>query len=165
MDNKGLFWGTNGAWSGVKIFGIENFWGNIWRRIAGCMYISGTQKVKMTYGQSDGSTTDGYNIDGTGYIEIPDSAISGSSEGYINKMKFTKNGFLPLIASGSSTTKYCDGLFFAYGITYMFFGGASNLGHFGSPAGCFCFSLNTHNSIQIWNGGASISCKPLAPVG
>ena len=161
MNTKGLFWGTNGTWNGVKVFGIENFYGNQWHRVAGYMYASGVQKIKMTYGQSDGSTTDGYNTDGTGYVEIPDSTISGTSDGYISKMKFTKNGFIPLVTSGSSTTKYCDGLWFINGITYMLFGGGC---HIEALVGFFCSALNCASSYSYWFVGASLSCKPLATI-
>ena len=161
MNTKGLFWGTNGTWNGVKVFGIENFYGNQWRRVAGYMYVSGIQKVKMTYGQSDGSTTDGYNTDGTGYIEISDSTCSGTYGGYNSKMKFNKNGFMPLIASGSSTTKYCDGLWFDNGIMYILFGGDC---YSGALVGFFCSTLSNAASLSLWTVGASLSCKPLAQI-
>ena len=164
MNTKGLFWGTNETWNGVKVFGIENFYGNQWHRVAGCMYISGVQKIKMTYGQSDGSTTDGYNLDGTGYVEISDSTISGTSGSYISKMKFTKNGFIPLILDGSSTTKYCDGLWFAINVVvYMLFGGSCGDSR-GSRVGFFCSDFITPTSDSSWSVGAAISCKPLAQI-
>ena len=79
MNTKGLFWGSNNTTSGVKIFGMENWWGNQWRRIAGCVVDNGIQKVKMTYGQSDGSTINGYNSTGSGYISSPKNL---TAEGY-----------------------------------------------------------------------------------
>ena len=161
MNTKGLFWGTNGTWSGVKVFGIENFYGDRWHRVAGYMYVYGVQKIKMTYGQSDGSETDGYNLDGSGYIEISDSTCSGTSGGYISKMKFTKNGFIPLVVSGSSTTKYCDGLWFANGVIYMLFGGSCLCGFL---VGFFYSYLNFAASDSVWDVGASLSCKPLAKI-
>ena len=48
MNTKGLFWGSNDKTSGVKVFGMENYWGNIFRRIAGWCISGGTQKVKIT---------------------------------------------------------------------------------------------------------------------
>ena len=36
-------------------------------RIGGWINYYGTQKIKLTYGQSDGSTVDGYTTDGNGY--------------------------------------------------------------------------------------------------
>ena len=94
MNTKGLFWGTNGTWNGVKVFGMEHWWGNQWHRIGGWINDKGTQKIKMTYGQSDGTAVNGYNTDGTGYIEIPNSTPSGTNGGYINKMLITDNGLI-----------------------------------------------------------------------
>ena len=162
MNARGLFWGTNTTKNGVKVFGIEHWWGHQWRRTAGYIIDATMQKIKMTYGQSDGSTVDGYNLDGTGYIEISDSTISGTSGGYISKMKFTKNGFIPLIASGSSTTKYCDGLWFS--------NGNGNYAGFGSSCseetivGEFASRFYASPSNSYWNVGASLSCKPLAQI-
>ena len=49
-----------------------------WRRIAGWIDDKGIQKIKLTYGQSDGSTVDGYNTDGSGVFEtkLPDGSIT-----------------------------------------------------------------------------------------
>lgn len=37
MDDKGLFWGSNEYDKGVKVFGIENYWGNVTRSLVGYM--------------------------------------------------------------------------------------------------------------------------------
>ena len=50
MNSKGMFWGSNDKTSGVKVFGMENVWGNLWRRTAGWINANGTQKVKLTRG-------------------------------------------------------------------------------------------------------------------
>ena len=84
MNNKGMFWGSNDQTSGVKVFGMENVWGNLWRRTAGWMFINSVQKVKLTRGTHDGSTASDYNTDGSGYISVANSGISGSSGGYIS---------------------------------------------------------------------------------
>ena len=76
MNTKGLFWGNQDNVSGVKVFGMEHWWGNQWRRIGGWINDRGTQKIEMTYGQSDGSTNDGYNLDSTGYITVANSTLS-----------------------------------------------------------------------------------------
>lgn len=160
MNTKGLFWGNQDNVSGVKVFGIEHWYGNIWRRIGGWINDKGTQKIKMTYGQSDGSTTDGYNETGSGYISIGGATPSGTSGGYISKMLITDNGLIPTIASGSATTYYCDGLWFNNSqIDYALVGGNSNAA---SPTGALCSYLDCASSAALWSTGASISCKPLA---
>lgn len=160
MNTKGLFWGNKDNVSGVKVFGIEHWYGNVWRRIGGWINDNGTQKIKMTYGQSDGSTTDGYNETGSGYISIGGSTPSGTNNGYISKMLITDNGLIPIIASGSATTYYCDGLWFDNSqVDYPFVGGASNNA---SPVGALYSNLNSPYLHKNWNNSAAISCKPLA---
>ena len=160
MNTKGLFWGNQDNKSGVKVFGIEHWYGNIWRRIGGWINDKGTQKIKMTYGQSDGSTSDGYNETGSGYISIGGATHSGTSGGYISKMLITDNGLIPTIASGSATTYYCDGLWFNNSqVCYACVGGRSD----GiSRVGALCSSLSYVISDLGWSIGAAISCKPLA---
>ena len=160
MNTKGLFYGTNGTWTGVKVFGMEHWWGNQWRRIAGWINDNGTQKIKMTYGKSDGSTVDGYNFDGSGYISIDNSTPSGTNSGYISKMLITDNGLIPTIASGSATTYYCDGLWFLISqIQYALVGGGCS---YNLHVGAMYTSLGSPTSDAIWYIGAALSCKPLA---
>lgn len=163
MNTKGLFWGNQDNKSGVKVFGMEHWWGNQWRRIAGWINDKGTQKIKMTYGQSDGSTVDGYNIDGNGYVTIPNAIPSGTNGGYISKMKFTENGLIPTTANGSATTYFCDALWFNNSKNgYTFVGSASNDG---LRVGALCSNLDGTASYAAWGVGAAISCKPLATGG
>lgn len=160
MDAKGLFWGAKDAGQGIKVFGIEHLWGNLWRAIAGWIIDKGTQKVKMTYGQNDGSTVDGYNLDGSGYISVANSIPNGKLGGYISKMIITGNGLVPTTASGSSSTFYCDGLWFDNSqIVYPLVGGGANSG---AVVGAFCSHLYYNISATQPVFGASISCKPLA---
>lgn len=160
MNTKGLFWGNQDNKSGVKVFGIENWYGNIYRRIGGWINDKGTQKIKMTYGQSDGSTTDGYNETGSGYISIGGATPSGVSGGYISKMLINDNGLIPTIASGSASTYYCDGLWFNNSqVDYAIVGGGSARSSF---VGALCSTLGYASSLAVWSIGASLSCKPLA---
>ncbi len=158
MDKKGMFWGDQTNKFGVKVFGREHAWGNIWKNCAGWMNVKGTQKIKMTYGQSDGSTVDGYNITGDGYITVEDATTSGTNGGYLSLCKFTENGIIPKQASGSSTTKYCDALWFNNGqVNYAGVGGSSG---YGARVGAFCSGLDGTASDAGWNFGAGLSCKP-----
>ena len=160
MNTKGLFWGSNDNVSGVKVFGIEHWYGNVWKRIGGWINDKGTQKIKMTYGQSDGSTIDGYNETGSGYISIGGSIPIGTSSGYISKVLFNENGLIPTTANGSQTTYYCDGLYFNNSqVDYTMVGGDSNCGYI---VGTFCLALNNAVSATSWNTTAALSCKPLA---
>ena len=75
-NGTGMFYVTpNGK--GVKVFGMENWWGKRTRIYAGHMMINGVQKVKLTYGTEDGSTVVGYNTTGDGYISLGGVTLSG----------------------------------------------------------------------------------------
>jgi hypothetical protein len=159
LNTKGIFWGNQDNVSCVKVFGMENWWGNQWRRIAGWISDKGNQKIKLTYGQSDGSAVNGYNTDGSGYISIG-YILSGTIVGYITKMATTKYGLIPTVISGSATTYYTDGLFFRDSrLNYALVGGDTNNR---LNAGAFDVSLDNSVSDAVWCIGASISCKPLA---
>lgn len=165
MDAKGLFWGysTDGT-HGVKVFGMENWWGNQWRRYAGHVNDNGVQYVKHTYGKQDGSNCEGYIISTTtgAYANYKNvgAAPGGTNGGYMSEMLFSAQGMMPKTASGSSSTYYCDGLWFNNSqVGYARRGGACN---FDASVGAFYCSLYTQASYAFWYVGASVSCKPLA---
>ena len=163
VDNKGLFWGkgSDDYTSGIKVFGMEHWWGYQWRRIAGWINDKGTQKIKLTYGQSDSSTTDGYNTNGFGYISIG-CTPKGTSGGYISKTTFTKYGLFPTTISGSATTYYTDGIWFINSQTNYIAVGAD--GAKKQICGIMATSQDTIASYTSWKYSASISCKPLASI-
>lgn len=161
MDSKGLFWGSNTFnIDGVKVFGVEHWWGNQWRRIAGWVVDNGTQKIKLTYGQSDNSTVNGYNLDGDGYIVLDNCTPTGINRNYINKMTVVKHMLIPTVSEGTATTYYPDGLFFNNSaLVYALVGGSTING---LMVGALALTtLNTY-SVAQQNFGVSISCKPLA---
>ena len=148
MNAKGLFWGESTGKSGVKVFGMENFWGNQWRRTAGLMLANGITKAKLI---------PPYNTDGSGYKTISSVAPSGTSGGYIKDIIFTKDGFAPSVASGSESTYYCDGLWYNNEITaFALFGGDLGVGRL---CGSLCVHLDRTPSIAWLSFGASSSYK------
>ena len=151
---KGMFYGTS-ATGDVKVFGIENYYANYWKRCAGCVYTATGMKYKMCDYTTDGSTVIGYNADGTGYKTH--QTFSGSSGGYISAALLTADGIFPTVASGSATTYFCDGLWWASG-GYAFVGGSCPDG---SRDGAFCLRVNNALSVADAAIGASLSCKPL----
>ena len=158
MNTKGLFWGAGDKTSGVKVFGMENWWGNIFRRIAGWCISGGTQKVKLTRGTKDGTTVGDYNFDGNGYKTI--SSVNLTRSGYISKMKTEPFGRFPMEANGSTTTFEADQVWADSGNGYYAFVG----GCWGNGLGCgpFCAFLFIGPSGTSTDVGAALSCKPLA---
>lgn len=159
MNSKGLFWGNQDNVSGVKVFGMEHLWGNSLRTIAGWINYKGTQKIKMTYGQSDGSTVDGYNLDGAGYISVT-SSMGDANDTYINKMLITDKGLIPVLANGSASTYYCDGIYFNKSIVSCVLMSGNSAGGFKN--GIFNINFYNANTKTDTTIGVSISCKPLA---
>lgn len=160
MNTRGMFWGSNNGTDGVKVFGMEHFWGNLWRRTAGWINDKGTQKVKLTRGTHDGSTATDYNTTGSGYKTISGATPTGTSGGYIKTMKTEAFGRLPVDASGSSSTFEADGLWFASSnVYYAYVGG---YWYIGLQCGPFCASLDDAASTSGSASGAALSCKPLA---
>lgn len=160
MNDKGMFWGTNNKAKGVKVFGMEHYWGNILRRTAGWLLINRSQKLKITRGTYDGSTAEDYNTIGAGYLHIPDSVISGSSGGYIKSMKTKNYGRIPVDVTGSSGMYEADGMNYVNsGIMYAAVGGSwiDDL-----LCGPFASRLDFAPSGAYSYIGASLSCKPAA---
>lgn len=139
-NDKGMFYGTNsgtiadGSYgNAVKIFGTEHYYGFAWIRKLGDMLINGVRRIKMCYGNEDGSSTYDYNLTGDGYVNVG-AAPSGTSGGFISKMKFTILGMFAKVASGTETTHYKAGYWFNTSETRMAFrGGASADGSRVSP--------------------------------
>lgn len=159
-NTKGLFYGTNSGSASysnaVKVFGIENWWGFQWRRYAGHMLVNGAQKIKLCYGREDGTTTDNYNTNGTGYV-TKGATPSGTSDSYISKMTFNGGVMLSSVSSGTATTYYCDGQWFNNSATcYALRGGYSR---YGTLVGAFCVYLSATPGYSYWAIGAAASYK------
>ncbi|MCD8025096.1 MAG: hypothetical protein LUE64_06130, partial [Candidatus Gastranaerophilales bacterium] len=116
LDQKGMFYGdnSNGA---VKVFHIENWWGNIWKITNGILQTGGKLYYKMCEGTLDGSTVDDYqqtSVDG--YIDSG-VTLSGTSGGYISAMTLVSGlGLVPTTVSGSSSTYFPDGCWWSTSI-------------------------------------------------
>lgn len=157
MNSKGLFWGEDVGGAGVKVFGMENYYGNQCRRTVGLILANGMAKVKLSPSVKDGSSATNYNTDGTGYIEIPNSTPSGTNNGYIRDMLYTALGMFPTVITGSSSTYYPDSCQFNIAIiAFAIFGGA--LGEEWHD-GAFYVSLNDRADSAGWFIGASLSYK------
>ena len=159
LDASGMFFGYSDGSHGVKVFGMENWWGAQWRRLAGSILRSGDHRIKLTYGTEDGSEAEGYNTDGTGYISMGITP-EGTNGGYISEMNFNEFGMFGKTVSGSATTHYCDGQWFNNGATcFELVGGAS---YSGLLCGALYSALDDSAGAVYWTYGAAVSYKPLA---
>jgi hypothetical protein len=83
----------------VKLFGLEDFWGNIWEWIDG-LVTNSTRNI-LTANSS-------FNDSGSGYTDNGQGA-SADIGGYMNKVQGgTKTGFIAKEVSGSASTYYTD---------------------------------------------------------
>ena len=162
MNTKGLFWGTNGTGNGVKVFGMEHYWGNQWRRTAGLLYVSGYVYAKATWSQVDGTSVTGYQQTAvTGYKQIGTLAQSLSGS-YIIDMTVDDFGLFPTTGGGTDSTYYCDGVWSGTtAVTYALAGGGSGNG---LACGAWAVALSNAVSISDWAIGAALSCKPLKSI-
>ena len=156
-NQKGMFWGSNTNNQCVKVFGMENWWGNRWRRPNGVLLIEGIYHVKMTRSTADGSTTTGYNRTGTGYINTGLTTEGDYNAAYISRIHAGKYGFLVAKAAGSSTTFYADGHWSARTGTRMLLRGGFCA--IGALCGAFAFTVNELPALAAWHFGASLSYK------
>lgn len=149
-SDKGQFYGTSKTRDYVKVFHIENWWGNIWERIEGCV-TNASSRILV-------KSVPPYNTSGSGYV---DTGVTpgGTSGGYISACKMTEHGLIPMTASGSETTQYPDGLWYAASC-YALVGGASDNGlRVGALALCLGYALSS----AYWAVGSALSCEePLA---
>ena len=145
ISDKGQFYGTSGNVA-MKCFHIENYYGDQWERIEGCV-TNGSTHILI-------KETPEYNTSGTGYTDtgiVP----SGTSGGYISAEQGFAYGVVPKTASGSDSTYTPDGLWFAASC-YAFVGGSCDNG---LPVGPFALALHVAVSNTSWDFGAALSCE------
>lgn len=148
--NYPAFWGTSAA-NYVKVFWIENFWGNVWEGMGGYINNGSRSLVKMV---------PPYNTTGAGYL---DTGINSTGKS-VNFVKDTfmsdETGWIPYGASGASETTYmCDNLNFNTSkVNYAFVGGS--FGH-GTKCGSRCIYLNyTVGDVSSDIGSRILYIKP-----
>lgn len=162
-DSKGLFYGDIANTDKcIKVFGVENWWGCAWRRVAGLIGTNdGKYAVKLTYGVKDGTFANGYNLDGAGYKNI---GTMPSANGYITKASFGFGSYLPLNtvpnSEQASSEYYCD--YFNKGANYALTGGNAGSNKFD---GVSTLRLNVASNNSYWYLNTSLSCKPLSKGG
>jgi hypothetical protein len=156
MDKKGMFWGSSSNNDGVKVFGMENYWGNQHRRFAGLQMNDYQQLYKMTRSMADGSSAPDYNQTGDGYLQ---ACLGPTASNYNSKMWYNKDGFFNYSMEESSSSKYyCDFWYTNSGLLFSLRGGVSN----STVAYCGAFFVNLSRSASntFWDVGAAVSCKP-----
>ena len=167
LDDKGSFYGYSDDPGNlaVKVFGMENYWGNGWRRHMGLLMSDGTMYYKLTKDTSDGSTVSTFDLSTTEYSSgvpsgwIPIGTIDGVEGGIID-MNVGEFGLIGKTTGGDYDSKYYDRLNKqTTGNRVMMAGG-----HTWNAAGCGALACNLDTSADGTNavGLSAPSCKPSA---
>lgn len=109
MNDKGLFYGKNTGTDGVKVFGIENLWGNQLKYMHGIV-----QKLMHVIDKETGMMNDEQHLfikEFYPYDKINDftdcGKIDANSYGYISSIKFLSNSiYFPNKLDGTSISYY-----------------------------------------------------------
>ena len=163
-NDKGLFYGSlsdQDTTVPVKVFGMENWWGHSYHRIAGLIGSDSGYLYKMTYNNYDGSTATSYNSTGEGYLTAYnrlETALVRPSSNLLNKCNYGQYGYLPITTSLSSFTTYYSDYFYT-GSGYVLVGGVAV---FSAGAGESTFNLSYGFDVSSYYYTASLSLKPLA---
>jgi len=88
----------------VKVFFIEHFWGNYWKRLSGLLYNDAAYILVKA--------TPPYSLTGVGYTDTG-ITLTGVSGEYITAGTLTDAGFIPTTAGGNNSTYFSDVLYFA----------------------------------------------------
>ena len=99
-NSKGFCFGETTGKLQMKMFGIEDFWGNLYQWIDG-LYCNASLTILTTYKS--------FNDTGSGYLFSNSSGNSAGADGYMTKTQGgTQTGFNAKAASGSESTYYAD---------------------------------------------------------
>jgi hypothetical protein len=142
-NSSGMCYGSTSTTSRVKLFGIEDFWGNIWEWIDG-LYSDASRNI-LTAFQNFNDTGNGYTNRGQG--------ATADIGGYMSKPQGTsESGFVIKEAAGSSTTYFADYAYLSAGCLPFFGGDWDN----GTYAGAFRLSVYYSASYSFANVGARL---------
>ena len=156
LNDKGQFYGYNDQTHQVKVFHIEDWWGNQLERIAGLIVDSGNIKVAMKGPYS----TDGSGSNYSTILTISSNIGSGwaancKCDNTCGRLPISKTS--PGGTTANSSTFLCDYVYIRYrsGYTYYpYVGGACSDG---VDAGSSCFVASNAASYANWHVGASLS--------
>jgi hypothetical protein len=150
LKSAGQFMGYNTTTQAVKVFFIENYWANYWKRMSGMLLaLNGEIRTKLVppYTQPPAPAEDfmpaGYANTGV----VP----SGTSGTHLkNAVVSPASGFLPAINGGAENTYYTCGMWYAIGTTIKWArvgGRRDNAGHCGAGTVYLSHPLSSPDSL------------------
>ncbi len=155
-NDAGPFYGTNDGKIPVKVFWIQDYWGNAWQSMAGCINDKGNVKVRMTGPYCDKPVTspDYSNYRSTG---ITPAGTSGNTTK--DSSTTDEYGYIGKTASGSASTYIPDTLYFKNGQVDFAIVGAGYYTDAGR-AGSRCLALADLATSTLADRGSRLSYIP-----
>lgn len=141
-NTNGMDYGTTSSTTRVKLFGLEDFWGNVWEWIDGIVTDS-TRNIL--------TATDNFNDSGNGYKNQGQGATSNIGNYMSVPQGTTKTGFLAKAVGGSATTYFCD-CASLYASCVARFGG-----HWGNGSDAGAFRLDVSNASSV--SGSAVAAR------
>ena len=128
LKSAGQFMGYNTTTQAVKVFFIENYWANYWKRMSGMLLATNGEirtKLVPPYTQPPAPAED-FMPAGYANTGVVPSGVSGAH--LKNAVVSPTSGFLPAINGGVENTYYTCGVWYAIGTTikWALVGGARN---------------------------------------
>ena len=141
MYGGGQFWGASDDKHHVKVFHIEDFWGNRWDRCLGLNLVNNQyvyKPVRPYALDTDSSYTS--------------SGLTAPASGWQKAQNVGRLGSLPKAIGGSAATYVCDYFWSSSGTRLGLFGGGCSGGAF---CGSRCLDLYNASSHRYWYIGGS----------
>ena len=127
-NGKGDTYGTSSTTQQMILFGLEDFYGNIWEWVDGL--VTDASRNILT-------ATDNFNDSGSGYDSFS-SGVTSNIGNYLSKPQGNADtGFTAKEVNGSATTYFCDSSYLSASCVARFGGSYSS----GDSAGVFYFDV------------------------
>lgn len=142
-NTRGMDYGTTSTTTQMKLFGLEDFWGNIWEWIDGIVTDS-TRNIL--------TATDNFNDSGSGYKNQGQGATSNIGNYMSKPQGKSETGFLAKEVNGSQSTYFCDYAYLYASCVACFGGDWSD----GAYAGAFHLAVDYTASASFANVAARL---------
>lgn len=145
LNTNGMDWGETAGKTQMKLFGIEDFYGNTWEFIDG-VWSNSNRQIYV----ADGN----FNNSGTGYTDAGTQSISSNLQGYLRYPNGSNlAGFINKSSTyGTNSTYFCDNTNLNSSCIACFGGVWNN----GSESGVFRLNMSRGGSYSASSYGARL---------
>lgn len=151
LKSKGQFFGYNHNIQRVKVFCVEDFWGEHWKWINGILFYGDNIFIKMT---PEGA---GYSINNISEYVKSNVILPVISGAFASQVTCSELGLIPTKCSGSNSTYYCDAVWIPSDKNkkYLAYISASTLSGNKWSGGSFTFNITANTSLTSNSSGVS----------